>query len=265
MRPYTSYLVCSFMAFNAYAGTITVLQNQDAIVSINEELGSIVQLPSAVGTVTSSKYFYITDMGSNINPASGAKTDVRTFQIKPILGAKSENVTFVLSNGKNISFKFIPAKEGDKFYDIHFEQTKKNPKSFFSQEMFMMKSMILDESGGYVRNVTNENITTQFENFDFKLVRIYASNDATGYVFEVTNNGHEKQKINLSKISFGFPNRAIMAHVDREELETCPLLSVTPDCFTRLRIIARGNQNQPISILSTPPPFVKNNDLGDGL
>ena len=261
MRSHISYLVCAFMTFNAHAGTIIALQNQEAIVSINEDLGSIVQLPSAVSTVTSSKYFYITDMGSKTDPESGVKTDVRTFQVKPVLGAKSENVTFVLANGKNISFKFTPNKEGAKFYDVHFEQTKKIPKSFFSQEMLMIKSMILDEIGGYTREVTNEKITTQFEKLEFKLTRIYVSNDFTGYVFEVTNDGHEKQQINLSKISFGFTNRAIMAHVDREELATCPLLSVIPDCTTRLHVLTRGNQNQPISILSAPPPFVKTDDV----
>lgn len=261
-------LMCSCVAFNAEAGTITVLQNQDAVVSINAELGSILQLPSAVSTVTSSKYFYITDIASSMDAQNGVKTDVRKFQVKPVFDAQSENVTFVMADGKNISFKFIPARAGDKFYDIHFEQSKKPSKVFFSHEMSLMKSMILDENGGYVRDVTDEKIVTQFENFEFKLIRVYASSDFTGYVFTVTNEASEPQFIDLSTISFGLPNRAIMSHVDQEELATCPLLSVAQDCVTRLHVITRGNtsqiHNQSLSILSSTPPFVKSDDVMGG-
>lgn len=257
-----SKVSCFFLALtvlNAHAGTITVLQNQEAIVSVNEELGSIIQLPSAVSTITASKYFHITDVGAPFDPASGAKVDVRTFQIKPIPNSNSEKVTFILANGKSVSFKFIPAKDGDKFYDIRFEQPKKISKIFFSQEMLMLKSMILNEGNGYIRDVINENITTEFEGLKFKLIRIYGSDAFTGYVFEITNDGHEKKQINLSQISFGFPNQAIMAHVDREELNTCPLLSTIPDCITRLQVVMRGRQNYQISILPSQPPFIKNN------
>lgn len=264
MRTKVSCLLLALTVSTAYAGTIVVLQNQDATVSINEELGSIIQLPSAVSTVTASKYFHITDVGSNFDPASGSKVDVRSFQIKPSANSGSENVTFVLANGKSIAFKFIPAKDGDKFYDVRFDQLKKISKTFLAQEMHMLKSMIVNDGDGYIRDVANENIETEVNDLRFKLIRMYGSDHLTGYVFEVTNEGEQKHKINLSEISFGFPNQAIMAHVDREELDVCPLLNTKPDCMTRLHVVTRGTARNPNLILPSQPPFIKSDALNEG-
>lgn len=249
-----------------FAGTIVAIQNQESVLSINEELGSVIQLPSAVSTITSSKYFYISDIGSVVDPTNGMKIDVRTFQIKPVDKAQKESVTFVLADGKNISFKFIPTKNADKFYDVRLEQIKSRIKLFMSQEMNMLKYMILDEIGDYSRRFFDIQVKSDFKKLKFKLIRMYQSNEFTGYVFEIENLGSKKETINLSSLSFGLPNRAILAHVDQDTLAVCPLLSVTTDCITRLHVIIRGTPNSSddfkslLSSIHSIPPFVKANE-----
>lgn len=250
-----------FYTIPSFAGALVALQNQEVSAPVNEELGSIFQLPSAVNTVTPSKYFQISDVGSSTDPSTGLKTDVRTFQIKAVRGAKSEIVTFVLAGGKNISIKFIPAADADKFYDVHFESPRKQSKSFFNQELQMMQSMILDEGGGYAREIFEKKIETKFDDFSFVMTRVYASNDFTGYVFEIKNKSKEPKKINLSHFSFGYPNKAVLAHVVDDEITSCPFFGSDKDCATRLQVVVRGNSKQPVSILSSsdPIPFMNKN------
>lgn len=254
-----------FLVFKAEAGNLVALQNQEVSVAVNKDLGTIFQFPNAVNTVTPSKYFSITDIGSSIDPSTGMKTDVRSFQIKPIYLARSESVTFVLVGGKSISFKLSPAIDADKFYDVHFEQYKKPNKGLFSQELNLMKSMILNENGAYPRDILEKEMNTKFENFDFVLTQIYSSSDFTGYVFLLRNKGKETQKINLSNFSFGYPNRAILAHVNSEELIKCPFFGKNQDCQTTLQVVVRGNKNLSLPILSSSaiPPFVKASDSAE--
>lgn len=261
MKHFSLLLGSLLFSTQSFAGTLVALQNQEVSAPVNEELGSIFQMPSAVNTVTPSKYFQITDVGSGVDPTTGMKTDVRTFQIKPIRGAKSESITFVLSGGKNISIKFTPAIDADKFYDVHFESPRKKTKSFFNQELQMMQSMILDEGGGYARELLEKKVNTKFDDFDFVMTRIYASNDYTGYVFEVKNKSKEVKKLNLSNFSFGYPNKAVLAHVSEDEIISCPFFGSDKNCSTKLHVVLRGNSKQPFSILSSsdPIPFMNKN------
>lgn len=260
------YMCCFISLWSSskgFAGTIVSVQNQESLVSINDELGSILQLPNAVSTITSSKYFSITDIGSPVDPTNGMKTDVRTFQIMPVSHAQSESVTFVLADGKNLSFKFISAKNADKFYDVRLEQTKTRSKSFLSPEMSMLRHMILDEAGEYSRRFFDVPVKSDFKGLKFNLIRMYNTSDFTGYVFDVTNTGSKKQTLTLSNIAFGLPNRAIIAHIDRDSLAVCPLLSVTTDCVTRLHMIIRGTPNptddfqSSLSSIHSVHPFMK--------
>ena len=210
-----------------------------------------------MNTVTPSKYYSITDIGAAVDPNSGIKSDVKTFQIKPAPNARNESITFILVGGKNLTFKFTPAVGGDKFYDVIFEQKKKLSKSFMNQEMSMMQSMILDQNGGFSRRIIEEGQKRKLDNYEFTLKEIYRSSDFTGYVFDIKNRLSEQQKINLSQFSFSSPNKAVMAHVNREELQKCPFFGSDSDCTTRLQVIVKGTDKQGLSILSQTsiPPF----------
>ncbi len=263
MKHIFSLLGSLLISTYSFAGTIVALQNQEISAPVNEDLGSIFQLPSAVNTVTPSKYFQISDVGSSVDPTTGMKTDVRTFQVKPVRNARSESITFVLTGGKNISIKFTPAADADKFYDVHFESPRKQSKTFFNQELQLMQSMLLDDGSGYARQILEKKVSTKFDDFEFLMTRIYASNDFTGYVIEVKNKAKEQRKINLSNFSFGYPNKAILAHVDFEEITSCPFFGSDPNCKTQMYVVLRGTSKQPVSILSSsdPAPFMKNSEV----
>lgn len=259
------YVTSLWCPAKIFASTMVAIQNQESVLSINEELGSVVQLPSAVSTVTSSKYFYINDIGSVVDPTNGMKVDVRTFQIKPVDNARKESVTFVLADGKNISFKFIPTKNADKFYDVRLEPIKSRSKLFMSQEMDMLKHMILDDAGDYARRLLAVQVKSDFKKLKFKLIRMYQSSEFTGYVFQIENLASKTQTIDLSGLAFGVPNKAVLSHVDQDLLAACPLMSVTTDCVTRLHLVIRGTPNSTddfkssLSSIHSVPPFVKTN------
>ena len=253
-------IICSVKAF---AGNLVSIQNQEVLAPVNEELGTIFHLPGPVTTVTPSKYFHIVDVGAGID-ANGVKTDVRNFQIKPIKGAQSESITFVLTDGKSIALKLLPSFEADKYYEVHFENMRKLSHGIFSHEVDLLKNMISDESGHYSRAVVEKPVESKISDFDFKLVRVFASDDYTGYVYSIKNKSSEPKKIELSKFSFGYPNAAIISHVDKEILSKCPFFGSNIDCETKLEVVVKG-QTPPeyVSLSATPPPFIKPGDVKD--
>lgn len=263
MRKILSSFILLMLSKLSFAGTVIALKNQEISVPVNRDLGSIFQFPYAVNTITPSKYFQISDVGSSIDPATGRKTDVRTFQIKPIFNAKTESITFVLVGGKNISIKFVPALGADKFYDVVFERTTKKFNTIFHRELQMMQSMILNDGREYSVKTLKKKVDAKFKEFKFFMTRVYESSDFTGYVFEVHNESKVNQKINLSKFSFGYPNKAILSHLDSEEITPCPFLGSEPRCKTHLYVVLHKMNNIPVSILSSdnPAPFMKRNPL----
>lgn len=264
MKKILAIILFGLFPFGAHAGIIVALQNQEVTIPINASLGSILQLPAPVNTITPSKYYSISDIGAAVDANSGMKSDVKTFQVKPTTNARNESITFILVGGKNLTFKFTPAVGGDKFYDIHFEQIKKLSKSFMNQEISMMQSMVLDQNGGFSRRIIEDVHTRKLDNYEFTLKEVYRSSDFTGYVFDIKNRLSEQQKVNLSQFSFGSPNKAIMAHVNREELQKCPFFGSNSDCTTRLQVIVKGNDKQRLSIFSQTsiPPFESSKEEG---
>ena len=68
---------------SASAASVVAVQNQEVLVPVNAELGSVLQFSSAVKTVTPAKSFAVSDLAGEAT-STGQKTDVRTFQVKPI-------------------------------------------------------------------------------------------------------------------------------------------------------------------------------------
>ncbi len=223
----------------AKSAVLVALPNQDTPVTINATLGTIVQLPGAVKTITPSQYFVIQDVG----------------------GATSESVTVVMAGGQALNLKLIPVVGGEKFYDIQIDPGKKlrNGK-FLTTELMMMRAMLVDEPGGFSRQVLEEPIATEFSDLEFSLVRVYTSSDLTGYVFRVTNGIWNRVDLNLSSLAFGRPNRSILAQTDKSSLDSCSLLEKLPSCQTVIRLVVRGAKPLKPTLGQNPnavPPFVK--------
>lgn len=253
-------LVLCLTAGHASAAVVVAVLNQETVIAVNAELGSLLQLPAAVKTVTPSQYFSIQDVGAT--GEGGAKTDVRAFQIRPVAGAHSEVVTFVLASGRALALRLIATPGGEKFYDVQLDAlVRRRGSKFLSSEMAVMRAMLLDEGGGFARELTDEAVATDFSDLAFTLSRVYAASDLVGYVFKVKNKASLPVDLNLSALTFGRPNHAALAQSDKLHLEPCPLLTEpTEACQTALRLVIRGPK-QPRLVLGTlgsdAPPFAK--------
>lgn len=258
-------LLTVMVTTSAQAASVIAVQNQDTQVVVNLDLGSILQLPAPVRTVTPSQYFQIQDIGAapSDSPALAEKGDVRTFLVRPIAGAQPESVTFVLASGRALALRLIPSVVGEKFYDIQLDAAARHTRDgkFLGSEMGMMRAMLVDEGGGFAREIMDEKIDTEFPDLEFRLARIYATGGLTGYVFRVSNRTMRPLELNLSSLAFSRPNRAVVVQADRVHLEACPLIaSATPACQTAIRLVVRGPKApQPLlgQLGSTVPPFAR--------
>ena len=245
---------------SAKAGTIMALEHQDNPVPINTELGTIVELPGAVKTVTPSRWFQIKEIGE--------RTDVRTFQIKPVARAQPESVTFVMSSGKALAFKLTPASGADKFISVESVPKKSRDGRFLNPELLLMKAMLRGESQGYRKEPGRGSVDSPLESLKFELLSVYGGENLTGYVFSVKNKGPEPFNLHLSTLGFGNPNRAVLSQADSYGLKSCPLLQQDKDCTTLLRMVVRGPKEENPSLISTgvgAPPFAKPGLLGGGV
>ena len=258
------FLVCSMFLWLpgplAHGAILVAVTNQDTPVTINAVLGTILQLPGAVRTITPSQYFLVQDIGGGSREA-GVKADIKTFHVKPIPGARAENVTFVLASGQALSLKFIPTAGGEKFYDVQIDSARKlKSGKFLSAEMTMMRAMLVDEPGGFGRQIVTEKVKTEFGDLEFSLARIYGATDLTGYVFKVTNQSREPLDLNLSALGFGRPNRLVLSQSDRAQLEPCPSIGISPACQTIVRLVIRGPKPAQLLVGENPgatAPFLK--------
>jgi len=262
------FLAASFPSF-ALAGTIIIPSHDTLQIPIEKTTGSLVQLPSAVKTITASQHFDIADVASDMDAGSGAKVDVRLFVVKALPGAKAERVTFVLGNGKSVAVRFIPADDAEKHYDLVLpgETKKRKDPRFLRTEIDLMKAMIRDEAGDAARQVTDESVKLQgIDDVRVKLTRVFAAQGLVGYAFELRNKSSSPLSVNVPALSLGSPNRAVLLHVDNPVLDGCGFVS-KPACRTRLLIVARGEVSEPRSLLaatSDAMPFMRNRDVEGG-
>lgn len=255
-------LLASVVHSQAYAAIVVAVPHQETVTPINGELGSILQLPSPVKTVTPSRYFKIRDVA---NAPDGSRTDVRTFHVTPVGGARPEPVTFVLASGKALALKLIPTPGADKFLNIEFDASVKKGREsgFLAPEMQMMRAMLLGETGGYSAEISDQKIDSPFEALHLTLSRVYAAEGFTGYVFRVQNKTPSSISLHLSSLGLGEPNRAVLSQADRWELVPCALLAKVPECETTLRLVVRGGKEPAPMLLQkamNAPPFVRRNE-----
>jgi hypothetical protein len=272
--------VFSLKLGSAFASVIIVPSDGEVKIPIDRETGSLLQLPSSVKTITPSKSFQISDVASDVDAVTGTKMDVRLFQVRPVPGAHSDNVTFVLGNGRIVKTQLIPSESAEKHYELVFPNDSKKVKhtKFLQSEISLMAAMIRDEGGDFAREVKDSSVSISgFESASAKLVRIFAGNGLSGYAFELRNKSSEVLNIDVSRLSIGNENasaeKAILLHSEKEKLEPCGLIS-KPECKTRIFVVARGDvSNGGFGLRKrvsangelSKAPFVRTNeDLGGG-
>lgn len=119
-------LILSTHSGQSLADLVLISPYEPVSIAIDKTTGSLIQLPGSVKTITPSTQFEITDVASEVDEVSGMKSNVRLLQVRPLPGAKSETVTFVLGNGKSIKSVLMVAEGAQKHYELVYPpETKK--------------------------------------------------------------------------------------------------------------------------------------------
>lgn len=265
----------AIVSTSAFAGVVIVPFDDKVKIPIDIKTGSLLQLPSSVKTITPSLSFEIVDVASDVDAATGIKVDVRLFQVRPLPGARAENVTFVLGNGRSVKTELLASENAEKHYDLVFPSDSKKVKSarFLTSEIALISSMIRDEGGDFARQVKDTSVSISgFDGVGVKLVRIFAGNGLTGYTFELRNKSSVALTVDVSQITLnpgaGNSNspateKAILLHSEKEKIEACGLIS-SPECKTRVFVVSRGEglggfglHQKPVQGGGLKAPFVK--------
>jgi hypothetical protein len=268
---------CYLIANISTSAVVIVPSDSEVTIPIDTKTGSLLQLPSSVKTITPSKNFEIVDVASDIDAATGTKVDVRLFQVRPLPGARSENVTFVLGNGRTVKTQFLPSETAEKHYDLVFPTDTKKIKDtkFLQSEIALMKAMIRDEGGDFARQVKDSSVSISgLDDVGVKLVRFFAGNGLTGYTLSLSNKSSMPLTVDVSQMTLK-PSRessnspatenAILLHAEKENLEPCGIISST-ECKTRVFVVSRGESfggfglhQKPLQEGASKAPFMKAN------
>lgn len=249
---------------NVHAAVVSAIPNQEIAVPVNAEMGAVVQFALPVKTVTPSKYFSIAPLSAGISH-TGQKMDVRSFMVKAVTSNSNESVTFVLAGGKTAVLRFIATAGGEKFIEVQINASEKKAKGkFLSQELNLMRSMLKDESGEFMRQVRNEFLESAIPRTKARLLRVYLSSGITGFVLNLENHSKSDLIIEPSMLSLGNGSAPLLlSHISKSKLSPCPIMGSDAVCSATVRVVVRG------SAARLPPldvqPFVKSNaSLGGG-
>ena len=261
----------------AFAGVVIVPPGEEVRIPVSSKTGSLLQLPFSVKAVTPAQSFEIADVASEVDAVTGAKVDVRLFQVRPLPGAQPELVTFVLGNGKTVKTQLLPSEQAEKHYDIVLPGDSKKPRAqrFLQAEIALMSALLRDDSTSFARQSLDSSVTVMgLEKASAVLKRIFVANGLKGFVFEMRNKSSDARTIDASQLGFGSSlpggNQVALIHVERERIEPCGLLLPSPECKTNVFVVARSEMPTPRQISTTDfanqprPPFVRQDSVQVG-
>ncbi len=231
-----------------------VISDDPITIPVDPDTGLTVQLPEPIVLVTPTETLEIERIGE-----AGA---VRHLQIHVLPNAVTEMVTFVTSAGTAIPVTFVPAQTLDSFADLRLPPTETSFRSggFLSPEREMMHAMLRESRAGRTIMVEQHEFA-QYPELEWTLRRKYRGNGITGYVFVVENITKRTLRLDESVLSVGFPNRAALIQLDRNELLPCDESDVWKQeqtCRTALRLVVRDEgTNAPIEVGSELPFVVR--------
>jgi hypothetical protein len=247
---------------SAVAAVLPVVPHQETVVSVNSEVGTVLQFSLLVKTVTAAKMFGISEFSTGVNPA-GQKADVRSFVVRPAVNTANESVTFVLANGKPVVLRFVASTAADKFVDVQVNSASKLAKGgFLSKELALMRSMLLDEAGNYSREVRRAQVESAVPRTQAQLVRVYRADALTGYVFNIENHGKKDLVLEPSVLALGSGVVPVLSHLSKSKISPCPIMNTDASCKATVRFVVRGPAD-PSPTLGVQP-FVKSDALITG-
>ena len=179
----------------------------------------------------------------HIQPADAQSPNYAVLSITPRLTKGKTKVSFILANGAVVSTQMVilskaVPEQTDSFYDFlpkkHLIEPAKNTKGSQVSDLDLMKAMIRwDHVLGYKSRSLSRRISTGIKGVRARLVRIYTGPKYNGYVFKVRNHSKESYTIDLTSLTLGRPDMALLSQVDHKELNPEQKAS------TFLRIVAK--------------------------
>lgn len=257
------FLLPGLLSVQALAEEVVASPGDRVSLPVNADVGSVIQLPSSVRTITPSRSFVISQLGADIDRTTGQAVDVRTFQVRPVPGAKAEEVTFVFANGQNLKIRLATTADADKFHSVafHTDRSKRSSDArFFSTEIDFLRAMIMDSDSGTGRQVQDKIVNLAgTPDLKARLVRSYSVSGLTGYSFVLANHSAKTVRLNPGALWVGKPNRAVLAQADSYTLASCRKEG-PESCATVLRLIVRGRNDAALSFVpsdSSNSPFMR--------
>ena len=212
--------------YGSEAETVTLSYGGPTIFRFNEPVKTISQ---------ASKF--------NIKPADTKDPNYSILSITPVFTRGKTKVSFILANGVVVHTKMvivsksIPEKT-DSFYDFLPKENliEKSTKGSNVSDLELMKAMIRQDNvvGYKIRNLVRT-VNTDIKEIHAKLVRVYTGSKYNGYVFEIQNKSSKRYAINLTNLTLGSPNVALLSQVDHKVLGN----KNKKDNVTYLRVVSK--------------------------
>lgn len=239
---------------NADAKTI-YFGNEATAIRVSAGMPTLLRFPKEVKNILRGDRF-------TIKPASEESPNYSVLSIEPRFSSGSSEVLFLLADGQTISLKitivskdisastnyiFEPREESDSKEDV--EENKST-----TGEVDLLKQIIRgDKPIGY--SVTD--LSREIENegpIKIKLVRLYQSNQFTGYVFKLKNESYKKEiQIDVRNLAIGKPNLAILSQIDEATLSKDGKLGSE----TYLRVVTKSGSSSRNLIIPMKDAFIK--------
>ena len=209
-----------FGSYNCHAKTI-YYGSEVETVTLSYGGPTIFRFNEPVKTISQASKF-------RINPADTKDPNYSVLSMTPLFTRGKTKVSFILANGVVVHIqmvivsKSVPEKT-DSFYDFIPKENliEKSSEGSNVSDLELMKAMIRrDNVVGYkVRNL-RRSVHTGVYGIRARMVRIYTGPKYNGYVFEIQNRSSKRYAIDLTSLTLGNPNVALLSQVDHKTLES---------------------------------------------
>jgi hypothetical protein len=234
----------------ALADDVYVHDGDVSSVTINSQLGTLIEFPHPIQVVSDSSSFSIENVATEAD-AEGKPTNIRIVKIRAKRPGAIESVPFILAGRRSLTLRLVTLPDAPKHQKLRYPERPSQLSSgkFLGAEITLMKQMLKDETGeGFLKTVMDRKLS--IEGFDSKLkmilVRRWEGQGLLGYVFKIVNNSGEAVTLNPQALNFETPNRAVLLQTDHERLEPCSVnASADPtsnSCVTALRLVVKGDR-----------------------
>lgn len=206
--------VLLLFANTAKASSVKIGRDKATVKVLSSDV-TVFRFPKAVQTISGAQRL-------EIKPANPTDPDYAALAVRPRLTTGTNDLVFVLNDGRLVKVQVIvttKADEAEGFYDFVLLESQ-NTASAGSPESDLLRAMLNGKvPNGYSVQEKKERVSSFLSSLRIELVRVVKGGDLTGYVYQLTNTSWSKNaKVDLSQLTLGTPDDAILSQVDDDEL-----------------------------------------------